>query len=199
MLYVMIIILLILILIYINYNKNNKYNVNGKLIENKDIDNLVDDINSLNIIKLNNNDINFNNYSNIDNINNYKTIIQDTSNLFPKLNDKFIYKINYSMTKNIKINELKFAHNKYNIICNIQGNTKFYLINPKHKNDIIKNKTTENKKYSHIIELNKNDILIIPKNWYYFFESNNNYTLLHIDYQTYYTFLYDFIKNKYIL
>ena len=48
------------------------------------------------------------------------------------------------------------------------------MFNPKHKQDIL-GKSLENiKKYAHKYHLKKDNLLIIPTNWYYIQESTDN-------------------------
>jgi hypothetical protein len=71
-----------------------------------------------------------------------------------------------------------------------------YLINPKHKTEIKDKDQQSIKKWSHRIELNENNILFIPVNWFYFYETANlkNTIIGSFHCDNYFTFLYNHLK-----
>ena len=71
-----------------------------------------------------------------------------------------------------------------------------YLFNPKHKNEIKNSSLIDIKKYAHKYILNKDNLLLIPPNWFYIEEINNDTLQYHIDCDNYFTFLYNMIKNN---
>ena len=90
--------------------------------------------------------------------------------------------------------KLHRAYHNYNIIGILDGETIFYLFNPKHKEDIL-NKDNENiKKWAHKKIIRKGDILFIPTNWYYIQEVKDACIQYHIDADTYFTFIPNFFK-----
>jgi hypothetical protein len=199
------IIILIIVIIVFFYYKNNCFNKNA-IIYKSNINRFFSDIKTKNILLMNN--INFQNIVNqVDaSVSIFKNKII-SSNLIneiklnlnlEELNTNIIFKKYYSLTININKSELLTSKFEYNIINQIKGNTTFYLINPKHKKDVLNKNNNEIKKYSYKIILNENDLLLIPNNWYYFFENNDKYILLHIDYDSYFTYFFNYVKNKYM-
>lgn len=199
------IIILIIIIIICFYFKNNNFNKNA-IIYKSNIESIFSDIKTKNILLMNN--INLQNI--VNNIDSSVSIFKNkiiSNNLIndiklnlnlDKLNSNIIFKKYYSLTININKSELLISKFEYNIVNQIKGNTTFYLINPKHKKDILNKNNNEIKKFSYKIILNENDLLLIPNNWFYFFENNDKYILLHIDYDSYFTYLFNYTKNKYM-
>ena len=69
------------------------------------------------------------------------------------------------------------------------------MINPKHKIDIDGKDETSIKKWSHKIEVNENQILLIPPNWFYFYETNQNDTIIGtIQSDNYFTVVYNHFR-----
>ena len=85
--------------------------------------------------------------------------------------------------------------NKHNWmgIGQIEGETIIYLINPKHKHSKYLN-TGEIKKISMKITLNRGKILLIPSEWYYFYETNNKNISFTIEYDNYFTYLFNLLR-----
>ena len=120
--------------------------------------------------------------------------IQRISQLFT---DKLNCNHNYDVSLYRDYQRITLSENKHNLLIfkPIQSTIIFYLINPKHKNDIIQKDESTIKKWSHKIVLTENQILSIPTNWYYFYETNENDTILGKYYaDTYFTFLYNSIR-----
>ena len=82
----------------------------------------------------------------------------------------------------------------------IENNIVVYLINPKHKNDIKNQNEQSIKKWSHRIELNENNVLFIPVNWFYFYETTNlkNTIIGSFHCDNYFTYLFIIILNNLI-
>ena len=113
------------------------------------------------------------------------------------LNDyNLLFPINYSLSifKGETIVSLQRCPHNYNIIGIVEGETTFFLFNPKHKNDILNKDNNEIKKWGHKIVLEENDILFIPTNWYYIQEVKEACIQYHIDADTYFTFIPNFFK-----
>lgn len=86
------------------------------------------------------------------------------------------------------------SKNNLHLIYQIYGQTKLYLFNPKHINDI-KNKSNESiKKYGQKINLTQGLVLYIPVEWYYFYESENESILGEITSDNYFTFIYNNLR-----
>lgn len=125
-------------------------------------------------------------------------IIQDINFPFKILNDYYLlFPIKYSMSlfKGNIHTTLTYANHNYNIIGILDGESTFYLFNPKHKQDIINKKLSEIKKWAHKITLLKSYIIIIPQNWYFIQEINTNCIQYHIDIDTYFTFIPNILFN----
>jgi len=94
-------------------------------------------------------------------------------------------------------NLIQLSENKHGIylLKPIEGVIIVYLINPKHKKDIERKEETSIKKWSHRIELRENDILSIPTNWFFFYETQQNDCIIG-SYQSdnYFTFLYNHLR-----
>ena len=58
------------------------------------------------------------------------------------------------------------------LLNQIQGKSKLYLFNPKHKNDIINKNNDEIKKWGIKINLVPGLVIYIPIEWYYIYEIN---------------------------
>ena len=94
-------------------------------------------------------------------------------------------------------NRIQLSENKHSIylLKPIESEIIVYLINPKHKKDIEGKEETSIKKWAHRIELRENDILYIPTNWFYFYETKSNDCIIG-SYQTdnYFTFVYNHLR-----
>lgn len=144
-------------------------------------------------------------------INDYKHLyIHKNKELINDLNiDKYIYVekkffsnhdllfYNHSLTiyKDVKTKLHRAFHN-YNIIGILEGDTTFYLFNPKHKNDIIKKENNEIKKWGHKKFLQKGDILFIPTNWFYIQETKTSVIQYQIDIDNIFTYIPHFFKSS---
>ena len=98
-----------------------------------------------------------------------------------------------SVYKNVSSKLYRCCHN-YNLIGVINGETTVYLFNPKHKKDIINKSNNKIKKWAHKHFLSKDDILVIPPNWYYIQETPDKVIQYNIDADTYFTFIPNFFK-----
>ena len=120
--------------------------------------------------------------------------IQKISDLFT---DKLYCNHTYLVSLYRDYNRITLSENKHNlfILKPIENTIIVYLINPKHKNDIINKDENSIKKWSHKIELNENQILSIPTNWYYFYETNENDSIIGTYYSdNYFTVIYNSIR-----
>jgi hypothetical protein len=108
----------------------------------------------------------------------------------------FLFPIQYSLSmfKGGTIIPLQKCVHNYNIIGCLEGDSVIFLFNPKHKDDILNKDNNEIKKWGHKIILKENDILIIPTNWFYIQEINKACIQYHIDADTYFTFIPNFLK-----
>jgi hypothetical protein len=111
--------------------------------------------------------------------------------------DKLHCNRQYSVSLFKNKNRLTLSENKNNILIlkPIQNHITVYLINPKHKLDIDGKDEASIKKWSHKIEVNENQILSIPTNWFYFYETNQNDTIIGtIQSDTYFTVVYNHFR-----
>ena len=212
------ILLLIYILLVIQHLLYiQKYNMNGFIIETNDKKKIIDNYVKLNPIftsKENNFDINNNNYDYLQDILNYKlnkpSYVFKNNELIKRLTKENTffdisifddYNHFFNISKSISIISgknniplIKCVHN-INIIGILDGESTFYLFNPKHKDEIKEKDNDKIKKWGHKKKLFKNDILIIPPYWSYIQEIDNKIIQYHIDVDTYFTFIFNFFKD----
>ena len=104
-------------------------------------------------------------------------------------------KYSLSFLKGSTITEKIFCKHNINLIYIITGNITIYLFNPKHKNEILNKDLLSVKKYSHKYVLKENDLLLIPPNWFYIQENNENFNIqYHIDASNIFTFHYNYLR-----
>ena len=91
------------------------------------------------------------------------------------------------------LNSIILTKNKHNLclINQIYGQSKIYLFNPKHKNDIINKSNDSIKKYGQKINLTQGLSLYIPVEWYYFYECENESIIGEILCDNYFTVIYN--------
>ena len=77
----------------------------------------------------------------------------------------------------------------------IQGETTIYLFNPKHKEDILHKENNQIKKWRHKLKLTPKMTLFIPPNWYYIQETDQESIQYHINIDTLFTFIPNYLKN----
>ena len=109
--------------------------------------------------------------------------------------DILFYNQSLTIYKDVKTKLHRAFHN-YNIIGILEGETTFYLFNPKHKNDIIKKENNEIKKWGHKKIFQKGDIIFIPTNWFYIQETKKNVIQYQIDIDNIFTFIPHFFKSS---
>lgn len=134
----------------------------------------------------------------VKNKNIYNDICKDTINFENEMihisQIPLIKKQSISIFKGYYLSPLEFCKHNYNIIYILDGNLTIYLFNPKHKQEIL-GKSLENvKKYSHKYHLEKDNLLIIPTNWYYIQESMDNVLEYHCDSDNIFCVLYNMIR-----
>ena len=117
--------------------------------------------------------------------------------LFDRIYEPFssylhIYK-RYLMSFYKGLNSIELTKNKHNLclINQIYGQSKLYLFNPKHKNDIINKSNDSIKKYGQKINLTQGLSLYIPIEWYYFYECENESIIGEIICDNYFTVIYN--------
>ena len=95
----------------------------------------------------------------------------------------------------LKQNYIEHTRHNYNVIGILEGETIFYLFNPKHKDEILKKKIMKLKN-GVIKNIPEGDILFIPINWYYIQETKNIVIQYHIDLDNIFTFIPHFFKSS---
>ena len=176
---------------------HNKFNIDKLINENNNY--IIND--NDNLIPLNNiqNIKHLYLYKNRDLINdlNIENYIHINKHFFP--NNEILFIPNKSLTiyMNVKT-KLHRAYHNYNIIGTLEGETTFYLFNPKHKEDILDQKNENIKKWAHKKIMQKGDVLFIPTNWFYFQETTNHVYQYHIDIDNIFTFIPNFLKSSLI-
>ena len=106
-----------------------------------------------------------------------------------------INKNSISILKGYNLLPMHLCKNNHNLLYIIDGNVTIYLFNPKHKNDIENKRLDDIKKYSHKYYLEKDNLLIIPTNWYYIQESNENVIQYHSDSDNIFCILYNLLRK----
>tara|TARA_Y100000814_G_scaffold143577_1_gene104361 strand:- start:436 stop:1143 length:708 start_codon:yes stop_codon:yes gene_type:complete len=222
-----IILLVYIIFVIHSFLEIQKYNPNGYLMNyNTNISDTHEGLKSLNPVQFNNHFISSNQLTEFSlNINDIPTLINlkeekhinifknkeliNIFNVYEHINiidhiffqdNKLLIPIHKSISiyKDYYQKELiKCLHN-YNIIHVISGETKIFLFNPKHEKEIIHKNNTEIKKWGQRVIIQENDTIIIPTNWYYFIETEKDVILYHTDIDTYFTFIPNLLKKKYI-
>jgi len=78
----------------------------------------------------------------------------------------------------------------------LYGSIIIYLFNPKHEKDIKGLDPKSIKKWGIRIEVTQDNLLYIPSEWYYFYELTKEVILLHIESDSYSTFLFNYLRKK---
>ena len=206
------------------YNKNglildlnNDINLKDELLSlnpillhkkfNVDIEYLLKNYSSI-LVNNNENFISFKKLMNNDNINVFKNknLLQDTDlkekinfdiNIFENFSIPILLYQEHSLTflKGDQLVSKQFCKHNLNLIIILESEITIYIINPKHKEDIMNKDINIIKKYSHKYILKKGDTFIIPPNWYYLQENNNDLTIqYHIDASNLFTFHYNCLR-----
>lgn len=196
--------LVYIVLIISNLLELKKYNKNGYIFECKDISEISSKLNDLNPLYFK---IEYNYNQALNNIDNcfkskdpLKDIFYDYNILKENMNNNFLFYSDSITSYNQKISSdvILCTHN-YNVLSVLHGESKVYLINPKHKNDIIGKENNQIKKWAHIRKLEKYDNICIPTNWYYFIESDDKVVVHHLDIDNYFTIIPNFLKERFKL
>ena len=93
-------------------------------------------------------------------------------------------------------NAITLTQNKKNglVLFQIDCKSSLYLLDPKHKEDILQKENNEIKKWAHKINLEPNLIVYVPPEWYYFYECDESSIISSIDYDTYFTYPYNLLR-----
>ena len=91
---------------------------------------------------------------------------------------------------------LKKNYNELLLIQPVSGTVTLYLFNPKHETDIKGIDTTMIKKWGIKLSLTKDNILYIPPEWYYMYESTEEALVMYTEIDTISTVLFNKIRKK---
>ena len=103
---------------------------------------------------------------------------------------------NYSLSLLKGNNAISLTQNKRDLLLlhQITGKSTLYLFNPKHKEDVLGKENNEIKKWSHKINLEEGLIISVPPEWYYFYECDEVSIVSTMEYDTYFTYLYNLLR-----
>ena len=199
---IQVIILIYLIAIFYHSSQLQKFNMNGFIIETYNQQVMYDNMNILNPVLLKS-DVNYHSNETLSPTFKDKQVFQKVTikndfdlNQLPKPEFHFpIYKSISVIDKSIPLKQC--IHN-YNIVCILEGECIFYLFNPKHKNEIQNKENHQIKKWGHKKKVQKSDILIIPPFWSYIQEVQKKVIQYHIDIDSYFTVIPNFLKESYL-
>lgn len=214
-------IVLLIYSIFVIYHIINlqKYNINGFVIDTNSTEEVKENTLKLNpvifhtqsIFNINNPQLNY-----MQDITNYKngnasfvfknnelferivdsSLIFDT-NIFYESHFHFPNKKTLSIIQGENSIPLKKCIHNYNIIGVLEGESSIYLFNPKHKDEIINKENQQIKKWGHKKHIKKGDVVFIPPYWTYIQEIEQGIIQYHIDIDTYFTFIPNFLKGMY--
>ena len=114
-----------------------------------------------------------------------------------EIHKSFSDKLSCNITHEISIQKgehsLPLNMNKHNCeyYTQLNGESTFFLFNPKHENDIKNKKSGEIKKWAFKINLKTGLTIYIPPGWYYFYESDKISIIGHSYSDNYFTWLYN--------
>lgn len=180
------------------------YNLIGKYdLSNYTLDNLIKN-NPGHIINDNGKNISLSSFKEYDNmyVLNNKLIVDHLglkSNL-DEIHQSFSDKLTCNVKHEISIQKghhyLTLKQNKHNCeyFTQLNGESIFFIFNPKHEKDIKNKKISEIKKWAFKINLKTGLTIYIPPGWYYFYESNNISIISRSYSDNYFTWIY----NNYI-
>jgi len=106
--------------------------------------------------------------------------------------------VNYSLSlyRGSQITPLIKNYRETLLIQPISGKIIIYVFNPKHEKDIKGLELRSIKKWGIKLELEKNQLLYIPPEWYYFYESKDDVILSQVEFDSYPSFLFNYIRKK---
>ena len=85
-------------------------------------------------------------------------------------------------------------YREYLLLKPLSGKVIIYLFNPKHEKNI--KGLTSIKKWGIKVEITQDKVLFIPPEWSYFYETNEEVILSHIEMDSYPTFLFNYTRKK---
>ena len=211
-----IVLIVYIVLLFFNILDLKKYNQNGLIRDCESVDEVIEEIKNLNPIVFKHiNDYDFKEFI-LDNGDNMERVVLEEKENISIENEKSLlnqidienipdfYEGKIPMINNNSISiyknhqtSVKQCHDVSVTFYVLHGSSRVFLLNPKHKNDI-KDKENKNiKKWAHIKTLEKGDYLIIPTNWYYFFEISGECIMYTSKKNNIFTFVPNFIRDNY--
>ena len=123
-------------------------------------------------------------------------LINDMNDIYQPFESKIHCNQKYYLSLLKGSNAISLTHNKHNLLLihQIQGVSKLYLFNPKHKQDIILKDNNEIKKWGQKINLVPGLVLYIPIEWYYFWETEEDSIVAEIESDNYFTVIYNNLR-----
>ncbi len=103
-------------------------------------------------------------------------------------------KMHLSILKGDYTISLKQMKHNYGIYSQLHGESTFYIINPKHKEDIANKSQSEIKKWAFKINLKPGLILYLPPEWYYMYEVDEESILSYSYCDNYFTWGYNLLR-----
>ena len=103
---------------------------------------------------------------------------------------------NYYMSLFKGSNAITLTMNKHNLllIYQIQGKSRLYLFNPKHREDILGLENNAIKKYGQKLSVEEGLVIYIPPEWYYFYETEGECIIGEIECDNYFTVIYNTLR-----
>lgn len=106
--------------------------------------------------------------------------------------------INYNLSLYRGFNQSKLYKNyrEYLLLQSLEGDYTVFLFNPKHENDVKGQEINNTKKWAIKLDMKKDNILFIPPEWSYFYQSDNELILVKVESDSIPTWLFNRIRRK---
>ena len=119
--------------------------------------------------------------------------IHETSSYFT---DKLSCNIKHSLSIYKGHHSIFYEKNKHNVtlLSQLYNSTTVYIINPKHNEDIKQKTNQEIKKWASKISIQSGQILSIPPEWFYFYETKDTNILVKTTCDNYFTYLFNTLR-----
>ena len=101
-----------------------------------------------------------------------------------------------SISRGSQISPLLKNYRETLLVYSVSGSFTIYLCNPKHEVDIKGMDPSLTKKWAIKINVPQDKVVYIPCEWYYFYESTDDLILVHSEFDSYPTFVFNYLRNK---
>jgi hypothetical protein len=101
-----------------------------------------------------------------------------------------------SLYRGFNQSKLYKNYREYLFLQSLDGDYTVYLFNPKHENDIKGLEINNTKKWAIKLDMKKENILFIPPEWSYFYQSDNELILVKTESDSIPTWLFNRIRRK---